>query len=122
VTGLDLNPGMLAVARSVPSEGAPITWIEESALDLPFPFDSFDVVLCQLGLQFFPDQKKGLREMHRVLKNSVRVALSVYSPIERTPGANAFVLALDEVLGNSSSRFKRGEHSFGRLQAARSSS
>jgi ubiquinone/menaquinone biosynthesis C-methylase UbiE len=112
VTGLDLNPGVLAVARSVPSEGAPITWIEASALDLPFPLDSFDVVLCQLGLQFFPDQQKGLREMRRVLKNSGRVALSVYSPIERTPGANAFVLALDEVLGENASRIKRGEHSF----------
>ena len=112
VTGLDLNPGMLAVARGVPSEGAPITWIEGSALDLPFPLDSFDVVLCQLGLQFLPDQQRGLREMRRVLRNSGRVALSVYSPIERTPGANAFVLALDEVLGENSSRIKRGEHSF----------
>ncbi len=112
VTGLDLNPGMLAVAHSVPSEGAPIKWIEGSALDLPFPLDSFDVVLCQLGLQFFPDQQKGLREMRRVLRNSGRIALSVYGPIERTPGANAFVLALDEVLGESSSRIKRGEHSF----------
>ncbi len=36
----------------------------------------------------------------------------VYSPIERTPGANAFVLALDEVLGPEASRIKRGEHSF----------
>jgi ubiquinone/menaquinone biosynthesis C-methylase UbiE len=112
VTGLDLNPGMLAVARGVPSEGAPIAWIQASALDLPFPLDSFDVVLCQLGLQFFPDQQQGLREMRRVLRRSGRVALSVYSPIERTPGAHAFVLALDEVLGAGSSRIKRGEHSF----------
>jgi ubiquinone/menaquinone biosynthesis C-methylase UbiE len=56
VTGLDLNDGMLSVARSVPSEGTPVDWIEGSALDLPFPPDNFDVVLCQLGLQFFPDQ------------------------------------------------------------------
>jgi ubiquinone/menaquinone biosynthesis C-methylase UbiE len=112
VTGLDLNPGMLAVARSVPSEGASITWIEGSALDLPFLIKSFDVVLCQLGLQFFPDPQQGLREMRRVLSNPGRVALSVYSPIERTPGAYAFVLALDEVLGSDASRIKRGEHSF----------
>lgn len=112
VTGLDLNPAMLAIARDMPVEGAPIKWIEGNALDLPFTPDSFDVVLCQLGLQFFPDQQKGLREMRRVLKNFGRVALSVYSPIERTPGANAFVLALDQVLGKSSSRIKRGEHSF----------
>lgn len=112
VTGLDLNAGMLAVARGVPSEGTPINWIEGSALDLPFPPASFDVVLCQLGLQFFPDQRQALGEMRRVLKDPGRVALSVYSPIERTPGANAFVLALDDVLGPDSSRIKRGEHSF----------
>jgi ubiquinone/menaquinone biosynthesis C-methylase UbiE len=112
VTGLDLNAGMLAVARGVLSEGAPINWIEGSALDLPFASESFDVVLCQLGLQFFPDQGRALREMRRVLKSSGRAALSVYSPIEQTPGANAFVLALDEILGTDASRIKRSEHSF----------
>jgi ubiquinone/menaquinone biosynthesis C-methylase UbiE len=112
VTGLDLNAGMLAVAREVPGEGAPITWIEASALDLPFAAETFDVVVCQLGLQFFPDQPLALREMRRVLRGSGRAALSVYSPIERTPGANAFVVALDEVLGVHASRIKRGEHAF----------
>jgi SAM-dependent methyltransferase len=103
---------MLTVARTLPSEGAPIDWVEGSALDLPFPEGKFDLVLCQLGLQFFPDQKRALREMHRVLSPAGRVALSVYSPIERTPGANAFVLALDRVLGSNASGIKRGEHSF----------
>src|SRR6266576_2919928 len=100
VTGLDLN------------KGVPIEWIEGSALDLPFPAGKFDLVLCQLGLQFFPDQGRALREMRRVLSPSGRVALSGFSPIERTPGANAFVLALDRVLGPSASKIKRGEHSF----------
>jgi SAM-dependent methyltransferase len=103
---------MLAVARNVSNGGEPISWKEGSALDLPFPSGHFDVVLCQLGLQFFPDQLKALREMRRVVLDSGRVALSVYSPIERTPGANAFVRALDEVLGPEASRIKRGEHSF----------
>jgi SAM-dependent methyltransferase len=103
---------MLAVARTLPSEGAPIDWIEGSALDLPFPTEKFDLALCQLGLQFFPDQGRALREMRRVLSRSGRIALSVYSPIERTPGANAFVLALDSVIGTNASSIKRGEHSF----------
>ena len=102
----------MAVARALPSEGIPIDWIEGSALDLPFPAESVDLVLCQLGMQFFPDQKLALSEMRRVLSTSGRVALSVYSPIERTPGANAFVLALDHVLGSNASKIKRGEHSF----------
>ena len=112
VTGLDVNAAMLAVARDVPSEGAPIKWIEGSALDLPFPANRFDVILCQLGLQFFPDQRQALREMRRVLRSSGRVALSVYSPLERTSGANAFVSSLDEVLGVEASQIKRSEHSF----------
>lgn len=112
VTGLDLNAGMLAVARGVLNEGAPVNWLEGSALDLPFPSGHFDAVLCQLGLQFFPDQPRALREMRRVVREQGRIAFSVYSPIERTPGANAFVSALDEVLGPEASRIKRGEHSF----------
>jgi ubiquinone/menaquinone biosynthesis C-methylase UbiE len=112
VSGLDLNSAMLQVARTAPSEGAQIDWVEGSALDLPFSAGSFSLVLCQLGLQFFLEQDLALREMYRVLSSSGRIALSVYSPIERTPGAYAFVLALDRVLGPHASRIKRGEHSF----------
>lgn len=112
VTGLDLNAGMLAVARGVSNEGPPVNWREGSALDLPFPCFHFEVVLCQLGLQFFADQSRALREIRRVVHMSGRVALSVYSPIERSPGAHAFVRALDDVLGSQASRIKRGEHSF----------
>ena len=35
------------------------------------PTHSFDIVLCQLGLQFFPDQGRALREMRRVLEPPV---------------------------------------------------
>jgi ubiquinone/menaquinone biosynthesis C-methylase UbiE len=65
VTGLDLNAGMLAIARNAPIEGAAITWIKGSPLDLPFLAERFYVVFCQQGLQFFPDQRKALGEMCR---------------------------------------------------------
>src|SRR5689334_697583 len=103
---------MLRVARAVPSEGAPIEWVEGSALHLPFSEGSFHLVLCQLGLQFFPDPELALREMLRVLSPAGRVALSVFSAIERTPGAHAFVQALDHVLGTEASKMKREEHAF----------
>jgi ubiquinone/menaquinone biosynthesis C-methylase UbiE len=67
-------------------------------------------VLCQLGLQFFPDRPLALKEMVRVLKHGGRAALSVFSAIERTPGAHAFVQALEKYLGAESSRTKRSEH------------
>ena len=68
VVGLDLNPDMLAVARSVPSPGgALIEWYEGDVIALPFDDGSFDVVLCQFGLMFMPDQVAALTEMQRVL-------------------------------------------------------
>jgi ubiquinone/menaquinone biosynthesis C-methylase UbiE len=112
IVGLDLNPGMLAVARSAPTSGAPTEWIEGSALSLPFGDGSFDLVLCQLGLQFFPDRPLALREMKRVLAPSGRIALSVYSALEQTPAAHAFVQALDRHLGPDASTIKRAEHIF----------
>lgn len=80
VTGVDLNSGMLSVAQSLPPvPGTPIEWREGSALAIPLPDASVDVVLCQQGLQFFPDKPLALREMRRVLDRGGRLALSVWS-------------------------------------------
>ena len=69
IVGLDLNPGMIRVAQSLPAPvGAPIEWLVRSAVDLRLEAESFDVVLCQQGLQFFPDKALALREMRRVLR------------------------------------------------------
>ncbi len=79
VTGLDLNPGMLAVARTLlPPPGATLIWVECSAVAMHLPDATFDVVLCQQGFQFFPDKPAALREMHRVLVPGGRVVLSIY--------------------------------------------
>jgi ubiquinone/menaquinone biosynthesis C-methylase UbiE len=79
IVGVDLNPGMIAVARSLPAPiGASIEWLERSALDLRLEDASFDVVLCQQGLQFFPDKAVALQEMRRVLDRGGRLALSVW--------------------------------------------
>lgn len=81
VTGLDVNPGMLAVARaSTPAEMA-IDWIESTAENMPLPDDAFDAVLCGMGLQFFEDREAGLREMRRVLAEGGRAVLALPGPI-----------------------------------------
>jgi ubiquinone/menaquinone biosynthesis C-methylase UbiE len=82
VVGVDLNPAMIAVARSHPAAiGVSIEWLERSALDLGLQNASFDVVLCQQGLQFFPDKLVALQEMRRVLGRGGRLALSVWNNV-----------------------------------------
>jgi len=112
VVGLDINAAMLAVARSRPAGHAPhIEWREASALEMPFPDRSFDLILCQLGLQFFPDRSRALREMLRVLVPNGRLALSVFTAIERTPMAKVLAESLDRHVGPGASTIKRSEHS-----------
>jgi len=99
VIGLDINDGMLQVARTVaPPVGAPMTWRHGSVMALPFPEASFDVVLCQWGLEFFPDRAQGLREMARVLVPGGRVGLRVWRALARQPFQTAVLAALDRHL------------------------
>jgi ubiquinone/menaquinone biosynthesis C-methylase UbiE len=107
VTGLDINPAMLAVAQS---QSAEVQFIRGSALALPFDDGSFDAVLCQFGLQFFPNRAAALGEMHRVLTEGGRLGASVYGPIEENPGTLALAQALDHHLGTGASQTKRAEH------------
>lgn len=83
VAGLDINPAMLAVAQSATPPGMPIVWHEASAEAMPFPEASFDVVLCQMGLQFMPEKEAALREMRRLLVPGGRLILNVPGPTPR---------------------------------------
>jgi len=80
VTGLDLNPGMLAVARSVAPADPAIDWVQGDAQSMPLKDGAFDVVLCQMGLQFMSDKAAALREMHRVLAPGGRILVSLPGP------------------------------------------
>jgi ubiquinone/menaquinone biosynthesis C-methylase UbiE len=80
VAGVDINAGMLAVARENAPAAASIEWHEGSAEDLPLADQTFDVVLCQMGVQFFPDKPKALQEMRRVLAPGGSVLINVPGP------------------------------------------
>lgn len=83
VTGLDIHPAMLAVARSATPSDMSIGWQEGNAESLPCPDNAFDVVLCQMGLQFVSGKLTALREMRRVLKTGGRSVISVPGPKPR---------------------------------------
>jgi len=80
VAGLDVNPDMLEVARSTSPSDTPIEWHQASAEAMPLPDASFDVVLCQMGLQFMPDKSAALREIGRVLAPGGRLILNLPGP------------------------------------------
>src|SRR5215475_1927536 len=105
VVGVDLNPGMLNVARTLGSTGAAcgvsVQWQEASADKLPFPNASFNVAYCQLGLQFFADRVAALSEMHRVLVPGGRLALMVWCGIHESPGFAILAGALDRHIGQA---------------------
>lgn len=86
VVALDFNASMLVVARTLPvTSGAAITWQEGNAMSLPFPTNAFNLVLCQHGLQFFPDRLLALREMRRVLVSGGRALVIVLQSLEQHP-------------------------------------
>jgi len=96
VTGLDRNPGMLAVARQL--DGV-IDWREGLAEQLPFADGSFDAVGSQFGLMFFEDRVKALAEMWRVTAPGGRIGVAVWDALERTPGYRVMVALLQRLFG-----------------------
>jgi ubiquinone/menaquinone biosynthesis C-methylase UbiE len=87
VTGLDLSPEMIMVARA--ESPSTIAWHVDDATSLPFPDDTYDVVLCQMGLMFMQDRNAAVAEMRRVTAAGGRVAVN-------TPGVIQPLFALME--------------------------
>jgi SAM-dependent methyltransferase len=98
VTGFDLSPEMLAVAARLSPAGA--TWRQGSAESLPFGDETFDAVVSQFGLMFFPDRVAALREMRRVLVPGGRLAVAVWGSLAETPAYAAEVALVGRVAGH----------------------
>ena len=92
ITATDISRPMLDIARAKPALTgvAPIEYVESPAAPLSAPTGAFDVVLCQQGLQFFPDRPAALREMKRVLKPGGRAVIAVWAAIARNQIFAAF--------------------------------
>lgn len=101
VAGVDINAGMLAVARQA---GAGINWYETAAESMPLPDESFDVAFCQVSLQFMEDKLAALREMRRVLVPGGRALLNVPQP---TPFFDVLDDALTRHVGEAAGAFVR---------------
>jgi len=93
IVATDLNPGMLAVARNL-GTAREVEWQRADAADLPFPDASFDAVVCQFGVMFFPDRIQAFSEARRVLKPWGSFLFSTWDRIEN----NEFAAVAETVL------------------------
>jgi SAM-dependent methyltransferase len=93
IVATDLNQPMLDYAASQPGLGR-VKWQPADAQALPFPSDSFDAMVCQFGVMFFPDRVKAYREARRVLKPGGRLLFNVWDRLETTPVMAAAVEGL----------------------------
>lgn len=110
VVGLDVNDGMLAVARQI----APtIDWRSGVAEALPFEDHSFDAVISQFALMFFNDRVTALTEMMRVLRPNGRMVVAVWDKLENTPGYAAMVALLQRLFGQAAADGLRAPYSLG---------
>ena len=116
VVGLDVNAGMLAVAAQTSPH---IEWRQAPAEALPFPDQSFDVVVSQFGLMFFEDRSAALQEMVRVLRPHGRLAIAVWDSLENTPGYAAMVELLQRLFGDEAANGLRNPYNLGDVATLR---
>ena len=88
ITGVDLNPAMLTVARRVSPD---LEWRQGPVDQLPFDDHSFDAAVCQMALMFFPDRQHALQEMARVTRPGGHIALVVPAALHQQPAYRVFV-------------------------------
>jgi SAM-dependent methyltransferase len=73
--------------------------IEGNVVDMPFPDGAFDKVLCQFGVQYFPDRLAAMKEMRRVTAPGGRLVFNVFRSIEHNQGWVPLIEALDRHVG-----------------------
>jgi ubiquinone/menaquinone biosynthesis C-methylase UbiE len=112
IVATDLNQPMIDHAKSRQSTGR-VAWQKADALALPFPDASFDAVVCQFGMMFFPDKVKGFSEAHRVLRDGGSYIFNVWDKIEANEFVDVIMRALAEVFPHNPPQFmQRTPHGF----------
>jgi len=94
IVATDLNDAMLSHAKRVNGNLSNVSYSQADALELPFEDETFDAVVCQFGIMFFPDKAKGMTEMSRVLKAGGILALNVWDSFNQ----NRSVAVVDQVI------------------------
>jgi SAM-dependent methyltransferase len=117
VVGLDINAGMLEVARH---KAPQVEWRQGPAEALPFDSESFDAVVSQFGLMFFRDRQAAIQEMVRVLRPGGRLVVAVWDALENTPGYAAVTELLLRLFDDEAADALRAPYVLGDARVLRS--
>jgi ubiquinone/menaquinone biosynthesis C-methylase UbiE len=93
ITATDLNPGMLSLAKKIVLSPR-IKWNIVDACDIPYDDNTFDVIICQFGIMFFPDKPKAVSEAYRVLKPGGTIIFNTWDSLQN----NRICQIADEVV------------------------
>jgi SAM-dependent methyltransferase len=104
IVATDLNEAMVEQAQAV-GTSRPVEWRQADAEALPFPDETFDAVICQFGVMFFPDKVKAFAEAHRVLRPGGVLLFSVWDRIEKNQFVDTVTTALESLFPEDPPRF-----------------
>ena len=104
IVATDLNQAMLDQASLVGARRT-VEWRQADAMQLPFPDGSFDAVVCQFGVMFFPDKSKAFSETRRVLRPGGVFVFNVWDRIEENEFADTVTTALQSLFPDNPPRF-----------------
>jgi len=113
VVGVDVNEGMLIVARA---KSPAASWRRGEAEDLPFGAATFDRVVSQFSLMFFEDRAKAISEMLRVVRPGGKVGVAVWASLDATPGYAVVVEILTELFGPEVAKSIEAPYSLGNVE------
>jgi ubiquinone/menaquinone biosynthesis C-methylase UbiE len=104
IVATDLNQGMLDQAAAA-GTARPVEWRQADAAELPFPYETFDAVVCQFGVMFFPDKARAFAEARRVLCTGGVFLFNVWDRIEENEFADVITAELATLYPDDPPRF-----------------
>lgn len=113
IVATDLNQPMLDAAASLQSGQGRVTFRQADALSLPFEDESFDLVVCQFGVMFFPDKLQSYREARRILKPRGTYIFAVWDELSSNEFVSVASAALASCFPDDPPRFmERAPHGY----------
>jgi len=104
IVATDLNQAMLDQASAVGTK-RPVEWRQADAMQLPFRDGTFDAVVCQFGVMFFPEKAKAFAEARRMLRPGGIFLFNAWDRIEENEFADTVTTALESVFPKDPPRF-----------------